>query len=96
MGKKHLHFILFLLVFSACESDLDVNAQWEEVTVVYGLLDQSRDQQYIKINKAFLGEADALQMASNSDSSNYNPDDLSVTLYQSDAVLEYMTPLFLI
>jgi len=86
MKKKYVYFILFSLIFSACESDFDVNDQWEEVTVVYGLLDQSRDQQYIKINKAFLGKADALQMASNADSSNYNPDDLSVKLYQSDAV----------
>ena len=41
------------MLFSACETDFDVNAEWEETTVVFGLLDDSKDIQYIKINKAF-------------------------------------------
>ena len=66
----------------ACETDFEVNANWKEVTVVYGLLDQSQQQQYIKINKAYLGEGDALQMASVADSINYNPVDLVVKIYK--------------
>ena len=66
----------------ACETDFEVNAEWKEVTVVYGLLDQSQPQQYIKINKAYLGEGDALQMASVADSVNYNPADLEVKIFK--------------
>ena len=44
------------MLFSSCESDLDINSKWEEVTVVFGLLDQSQEKQYIRINKAFLGK----------------------------------------
>ena len=64
----------------ACETDFEVNANWKEVTVVYGILDQSQQQQYIKINKAYLGEGDALQMASVADSINYNHEDLEVKI----------------
>ena len=69
-------------LFSSCETDFDVNAQWEEVTIVYGLIDPNIEDQLIKINKAFLGQGDALQMASIADSSNYNPSDLHVKIHR--------------
>ncbi len=72
--------LTFVLIFSSCETDFDVNAGWQEMTVVYGLLDASTDTQYIRINKAYLGEGDAMMMAQYSDSINFNPDDLEVTL----------------
>lgn len=53
---------------------------WKETTVVYGLLDQSQDTQYVKVTKAFLGEGDALMMAQNFDSLYYDTSDIVVTL----------------
>ncbi len=82
MKKTTTIIILFSLVFTACETEFEVNANWEEVTIVYGLLDQSKTQQYIKINKAYLGEADALQMASIADSVNYIPDSMEVKVFK--------------
>jgi len=75
MKKKYLILSVFAIVFTACETDFDVNAEWEETTVVFGLLDKAKEIQFVKINKAFLGEADALQMAQHSDSVNYIPFD---------------------
>ena len=66
----------------SCETDFNVNADWQEVTIIYGLLDQSSETQFIKINKAFLGQDNALAMASISDSSNFNPDDLLVKIHK--------------
>ena len=80
--KFHYLFFLFIILFSSCETDFDVNAQWEEVTIVYGLIDPNIEDQLIKINKAFLGQGDALQMASIADSSNYNPSDLLVKIHR--------------
>ena len=80
--KFHYLFFLFIILFSSCETDFDVNAQWEEVTIVYGLIDPNIEDQLIKINKAFLGQGDALQMASIADSSNYNPSDLLVRIHR--------------
>ena len=56
MKKNTFLFLLSLILFSSCETDFNVNADWEEVMVVYGLLDQSQDKQYIRVNKAFLGD----------------------------------------
>jgi len=41
------------LLLSACSTDLDVIGDYKETMIVYGLLDQAQDTQYVKINKAF-------------------------------------------
>lgn len=61
--------LLFLLV--TCSTDFDINADWKDIAVVYGLLDPTVPTQYIKLNKAFLGDADAYVMAQEADSLFY-------------------------
>ena len=73
MMKKNLLLLSFLsliLFFNACETDFDINAEWKEITVVYGLLDQRDTNHYFRINKAFLG-GNALEIAKIEDSSSY-------------------------
>ena len=82
MKKIFFFFIVFIVSFSACETDFDVNANWKETTIVYGLLDSSSDTQYVKINKAYLGQGDALMMAQFADSINYNPNNLEVKIHK--------------
>jgi hypothetical protein len=80
---RYLRIILAAIVFAtilySCNKDLNVNADWKAITVVYGLLDQTQDTTYIKITKAFLGPGDAMQFAKVPDSSMY-PDKMDVKL----------------
>lgn len=46
--------ILFCAILSGCDNELTINAEYEEKMVVYGLLDFSQPEQFIKINKAYL------------------------------------------
>src|ERR1051326_3021782 len=71
--KNRSFFLSVLIVgcFSGCKNTLDVNDKWKEVPVIFGLLDQSDSVQYVKIGKAFLGDASAYVMASNYDTVNY-------------------------
>ena len=78
MKKIYLILSVFVVVFTSCETDFDVNSDWEETTVVFGLLDAAKDTQFLKISKAFLGESDALQMAQHADSINFNEGELDV------------------
>ena len=80
MKKIYLIFSFFILGFTSCETDFNVNATWEEVTVVYALLDagEGEEVQQIKISKAFLGNMDALQMAQYADSINFGEGELDV------------------
>ena len=80
MKKVIVVVILIAVGFVACEDKFDLKAPWKEVMSIYGLLDQSQAVQYIKINKAFLGDGNATDIAQISDSSNYNPADLEVKL----------------
>lgn len=66
-----LSFFVVLLVFISCSTKLNVNAEWKDIMVVTGLLNQADSIQYIRIGKAFLGPGDELQYARIPDSSNY-------------------------
>lgn len=63
--------ISFVYIFSSCETDFNPNAEYQDITVVYGLLNQNDSISYIKINKAFLGDQNAYVMAQYEDSSSY-------------------------
>ena len=71
--KRNIFCLLIAgtLLFSGCSTDLDVIGDYKETMVVYGLLDQAQDTQYVKINKAFLGEGNAFGYAQIKDSTQY-------------------------
>jgi len=56
---------------SACSTDVDLYADYKDITIVYGLLDAGHDTNFVKITKAFLGPGNALEIAKDPDSSNY-------------------------
>ncbi|MBU0764314.1 MAG: DUF4249 family protein [Bacteroidetes bacterium] len=79
MKKSTLLCLIALFVFLlSCRTDFDVNEEWEDITVVFGLLDQADSAHYLRINKTFLGNEDAYIMAQSADSLYY--EDLVVTL----------------
>ncbi|MCF8217724.1 MAG: hypothetical protein K9I29_01750 [Bacteroidales bacterium] len=89
--KNFLRFDKFLIgIFSlmlisgfwSCETDVDLNDEWQDIPVVYGLLSQNDQVHYIRINRAFLGEGDAMKMASELDSIIYDPKNLDVRLIE--------------
>lgn len=78
---KPLVLLSFLfLIFFSCKNKLEVNAPYKDVPNVYAVLCAQENKQYIRINKTFLGEGDANQMAQVTDSVNYQPNELTVTL----------------
>jgi hypothetical protein len=80
--KSLLSFCLTLLVFSGCDDTFVVNADWKDITIIYGLLNQNEKDSihYIKINKAYLNEnTSAIELAKEPDSLYYK-DSLTVLL----------------
>jgi len=61
-------FTLVVITFSNCSTDFELNSEWKEIAIVYGLLDQSETRQYIRLNKAFLSEENAIEVAGVRDS----------------------------
>ncbi len=67
------------MMFSSCENELDVAADWKETAVVYGLLNPTDAKQYIRIQRTYLDEKrNALLFTTNTDSLYY--DSLEVKL----------------
>ena len=81
MNLRLFFLILSILFLYSCETDFDVTTSYKKTMIVYGLLDPSQDVQYIRINKAYLGEGDAVLMGSHYDSLQYPLGSLEVSLY---------------
>ena len=92
-SKLVLSVILISLMgmfFASCENEVDLNADYKEITIVYGLLNQAQDRQYVKITKAFQTEGDVFVAAKDPKNSIYDPKDLEVWLdeYDNDVFLK--------
>jgi hypothetical protein len=77
-------FIVILLICTACKNDLKLNAPYKEVPSIYAVLNPQDNIQLIRINKVFLGEGDANQMAQIADSINYQAGDLTVSVQRTN------------
>lgn len=69
---------MVIALFSTCETEVDITTDYERIPVVYGLLDQSADTQFILINRSFLGSGNAIEMAMLEDSMLYENVDAKI------------------
>ena len=82
--KKYLCFIfisLGLIVLNSCNEKIKLIGDFVETAVVYGLLDQADSLHYIKINRAFIGPGNALEIAQIADSSYFTNVDATISEY---------------
>lgn len=80
--------ICFVFMIGSCDTDFDLNNDWEEIAVVYSLLDQSSERQYVRVGKAFLGESNAFDMAAESDSINFENATVVLNSYSEGNLVE--------
>lgn len=80
--KKFLYSLLAAsLFFTACETDIDINADWKDTALVLGVLTTTDSIHYLRIHKAYLDpEKSAFEVAKIKDSLYYSS--LSVTIEQ--------------
>lgn len=81
MTRYHSYWLVVLIVaFFGCRTDFDVTANYEEIPVVYGLLDIQDSVHYLRIQWAYLDKStSAIEQAQIPDSIYY-PDILEVTI----------------
>jgi hypothetical protein len=75
--KRLTLLLVTISVLAGCSTDVDINAPYKNITVVYGLLNMRDSVHYVKINKAFLGEGDAYDFAQIADSNEWASGDIS-------------------
>ena len=76
-----LAFSFLLFTLTSCEVEFSPNADWEEVPVVYCMLDQDEDTTWVRVEKCYLGEGDIYSPGLISDSVNYPEGTLDIKLY---------------
>jgi len=86
MNKFLLTLLSFIVLgLISCETDIDVNAEYKDIPVVYATISPTDTNHYIKINKAFLGETNALDLAGDANNFNYEDGELDVTVEEYSA-----------
>ena len=84
MIRKTLLFLSSIALFTSCDNDLQIIADWKDVPVVYGILNAEDTVHYVKLNKAFLGQGDVMMMAQEFDSLNYSGEDVGLRLLEME------------
>lgn len=94
MFKKAFFIAVASLLFLRCSNKLDILAPYKESVSVYGLLNQNDSVQYIRIQRVYLGEGNAITMAQNEDSCYFKPGDIKATLerYKNGAQISVDNP----
>ena len=68
-------FVCFIAFFCSCKPEVDLYGNYEEIPIVYALLNPNADTNFVKITRAFRGSEgnliDATEVAQIYDSSNY-------------------------
>lgn len=71
--------VLFITLFAGCKQDFDITANYKELPVVYGLLNQQDNVHYVRIQKGYLIDGNA-NLAAGVIDSIYYTDSLIVKL----------------
>jgi hypothetical protein len=68
---------------ASCDNELDITADWKDVPVIYGILNSEDSINYVKLNKAFLGQGDIMTMAQQFDSLYYDTEQVGLRIIES-------------
>lgn len=71
MRKWFLGLAASLTVLSSCSEDIDLTAPYKDITIAYGLIDELKDTNWIRIQKGYLGDDNAVLYAAIPDSLYY-------------------------
>jgi hypothetical protein len=78
--KKLFPLLAILLLTLACDNDLDITAEYKDLTVMYGILDPNQDTNYIRIQRGYLSADPASLSFDRPDSLYYDTADIEVVI----------------
>ena len=72
--------LIVVLFSSSCDNEVDLLTEYQETTIIYGLLNPASTTHKIRVQKSFLGPGNALLMAQNPDSIYFDTSRISLFL----------------
>ena len=95
MQKTTGFFLILVLIMSAitaCDNEISVAANWEEVVIVYGTLNPEQAKNYVRIQRAYLDESiAALSFSNTQDSLYYDSLDVKIEEYTNGKLTSVFT-----
>lgn len=81
---KRIFFLvgLLLILFASCDNEVDINNEGEDISIIYGLLNQNDTRHYIKLTKSFLVDGSIYTGAADAANSEYDPADIEMVLIE--------------
>jgi len=95
LGRMGAWLALCLTVVSTgCTTDVELNAPYEERSLAFCLLDPAATEQWVRVNRTWLGEGNNLEIAMVADSSEYAEGEVSISVEQCNPDdIAFETPL---
>lgn len=72
--------VLCAVFLTACENEIDITADYEQLSVLYALLDPAADTNYVRVQRGYLTDQDPQSAVGNPDSLYYDSADIDVFL----------------
>lgn len=88
MRLYYLLSFLFVLTISSCDNELKITADWKDTTVVYGLIDPLSDENFIRIERGYLGSEAASNSFSEPDSFFYSSLTVEMNWYDDNDIIQ--------
>jgi len=85
MNRSLFGLLMLLFLLSACDNELNVRADYEDLTVLYAILDPKEDTNYVRVQRAYLGDAPASASYNETDSLYYDTADIQVLIRTLDS-----------
>ena len=80
-SSRNICCLLLALLLASCEVEFSPNAEWQDIPVVYCLLDPDNDTVFARVERCFLGDGSIYEYGSIADSLHYPQGSIAVTLY---------------
>lgn len=90
MFRKLLYIILLLSLLTNCRNDLELLAPYQDIPVVYCILNQNDSIHYLRLGKSFAGPKNAYEMAMEADSIYYKQADIVLERWKDDEFVSSM------
>jgi hypothetical protein len=74
-----ISMLTLIISLVGCNEEINLSTDFQETAVIYGLLDQSEQIHYIKINRAFIGPGSSIDIAKIPDSSYFKNVEAKIT-----------------
>jgi len=86
--KKFLALIFITTLAASCNNELVINADWKDVSVIYGILEKKQDTNYVRVHRGYLGNEGVTGGNQDPDSLYYISPEVKIEIIKNNSVIK--------